>query len=333
MQRSPNFRDGIFQNPVPTRMQSENFSFWKLMREFIRRTDGRVPQNIIPVVPVDINDFSKNNKGVRANWLGHSSVLIEIDGIIILTDPVFSERTSPFSFGGTKRFDYSSHYDNEDIPVPDIVIISHDHYDHLDRKAVLKYKGKTVHFVMPLGVGAHFDRWGFSSEQYTELDWHDEFLWGDQLKITTTPARHFTGRGLSDRYKTLWASWVIKTKSNAVFFSGDSGYFPGFKEIGKQYGPFDLCILECGQYNENWPYIHMAPEETVQAHLDLQGNLLLPVHWGKFKLSLHHWTEPVERALKAARENGCSVTTPRIGEQIIVGKYTPQEHWWTKIVD
>ncbi|HCR90261.1 MAG TPA: hypothetical protein DIW50_07335 [Prolixibacteraceae bacterium] len=331
IKKSPNFRDGVFQNPVPTDVQGENFSFWKVMREFTRKAEGRTPEKAIPAIPIDKNTFSKENKGIRVNWLGHSTTLIEIDGVIILTDPVFSERTSPFSFVGTKRFDSTFHYDIENLPQPDLVIISHDHYDHLDRKTVLKLKGKNVHFVMPLGVGAHFDRWGFLPDQYTELDWNGEFLWQGKLKITTTPARHFTGRGLTDRFKTLWASWVLKTETSSVFFSGDSGYFPGFKDIGNQHGPFDLCIVECGQYNDGWPYIHMAPEETAQAHLDLQGKLLLPIHWGKFKLSLHHWTDPVERVLKAASSNGSQVTTPKIGEQIIVGEYTPQANWWKEI--
>ncbi|MDX9880742.1 MAG: MBL fold metallo-hydrolase [Prolixibacteraceae bacterium] len=331
IKKSPNFRDGIFQNPVRTSMQGENFSFWAVMREFIRKTKGRTPGKAVPAVPVDKNLVSRENKGIRVIWLGHSTTLIEMDGVLVLTDPVFSERTSPFSFAGTRRFDSVFHYDIENLPEPDLVIISHDHYDHLDRKTVLKLKDKKAHFVMPLGVGAHFDRWGFSSDRYTELDWDGEFLWQNKLKITATPARHFTGRGLTDRFKTLWASWVLKSGDSSVFFSGDSGYFLGFKDIGSRFGPFDLCILECGQYNDGWPYIHMAPEETAQAHLDLKGKLLLPVHWGKFRLSLHHWTEPVERILKAASANGSRVTTPRIGEQIIIGKHTPQINWWSEI--
>lgn len=328
IQKSPNFKNGVFQNPIPTTVQSDEFSFWEVMREFSRKDQGRVPASPIKVMPIDKSSFSKSHKGIRVNWLGHSSLIIEIDGIVIWTDPVFSERTSPFSFGGTKRFDYSRHYEIDDLPEPDLVIISHDHYDHLDRKAVLKLKNKKAHFIMPLGVGAHFDRWGFTPSQYTELDWNSEFSFDSNLNITATPARHFTGRGLTDRNKTLWASWVIKTDSSSVFFSGDSGYFPGFKTIGEQHGPFDLCIMECGQYNQNWPYIHMAPEESVQAHVDLKGKQMLPIHWGKFKLSLHPWTEPVERALKAAEKSGCTLTTPQIGEQIIVGEYTPQECWW-----
>lgn len=328
IQKSPNFKNGVFQNLIPTTVQSEDFSFWKVMREFTRKDQGRVPLNPIQVKAIDKNKFSKNHKGIRVNWLGHSSLIIEIDGIIILTDPVFSERTSPFSFGGTKRFDYSRQFKIEDLPEPDLVIVSHDHYDHLDRKAVSKLKHSKAHFIMPLGVGAHFDRWGFSPDQYTELDWNGEISFENDLKITATPARHFTGRGLTDRNKTLWASWVIKTENSSVFFSGDSGYFPGFKDIGDQYGPFDLCIIECGQYNPSWPYIHMAPEESVQAHVDLKGKLMLPIHWGKFKLSLHSWTEPVERALNAAKKTGSILTTPQIGEQIIIDNRTPQEYWW-----
>lgn len=330
VKQSPNFKDGRFQNPVPTDLQTDEFSFWKMMREFPRTDQGRIPAQPISVEPVASNAFGNSKSGIRICWLGHSTALMEIDGVLILTDPVFSERTSPFSFGGTKRFDYSFHYDVENLPQPDIIIISHDHYDHLDRKSVLKYRNTNVHFVMPLGVGAHFERWGFPSSQITELDWWEKFNWSKQLTITATPARHFTGRGMFDRYQTLWASWAIKSENNSIFFSGDSGYFPGFKEIGKQLGPFDICLMECGQYNQMWPFIHMSPEESVQAHIDLGGKILLPIHWGKFKLSLHPWIEPIERALIAANKNNCVVTTPRIGEQVIVGEYLPQEHWWTE---
>lgn len=327
---SPNYKNGVFQNPIPTRMQQENVSFVKIMREFLRDEKSRIPQQSIPVVKINKQDFNKTNKGIRTNWLGHSSLLFEIDGTTILTDPVFSERTSPFTWMGTKRFEYTYQYDVKDLPTPDVIIISHDHYDHLDYATIMKFKKLNVHFVMPLGVGAHFDRWGFSPDRYTELDWWQEYQING-LTITATPSRHFTGRGLSDRFKTLWASWAIKNNQHSVFFSGDSGYFPGFKEIGKKLGPFDLCAIECGQYNEAWPYIHMAPEESVQAFIDLQGKLLLPIHWAKFKLSLHSWQEPIDRALKAAKEQNCTVTTPRIGEQIRIGEYTPQECWWNKI--
>lgn len=328
IKKSKNFSNGVFQNLVPTKVQGEDFSFWKVMVEYFRQEEGRTPNKAIPVIPVENDLFVKNDAEIRAVWLGHSTTLVSIDGVLILTDPMFSERTSPFSFGGSRHFDYTHRYDIENLPCPDLVIISHDHYDHLDRKTVLKLKSKNVHFVVPLGVGAHLDRWGVAASQYTELDWGDRFLWQDRLTIIAAPARHFSGRGLTDRNKTLWASWVIKTQKSSVFFSGDSGYFPGFKNIGDQYGPFDLCILECGQYNEGWPSIHMSPEETAQAHLDLQGRLLLPVHWGKFRLSLHHWTEPVLRVLKAASANGSSVATPRIGEPVIVGAPIPQEKWW-----
>lgn len=325
---SPNFKEGVFQNTVPTRLQTDEFSFWTMAKEFTKTEGGRVPSGAVRVEPIAADAFRRESSGIRICWLGHSSALIEVDGVLILTDPVFSERTSPFSFGGTKRFDYSFHFDVENLPQPDVIIISHDHYDHLDRKSVLKYKNKPVHFIMPLGVGAHFERWGFSANQYTELDWWDTYQWNEKLTITATPARHFTGRGLLDRNKTLWASWGIKTNEHAVFFSGDSGYFPGFKEIGEKLGPFDICLMECGQYNKMWPFIHMTPEESVQAFVDLRGKVMLPIHWGKFKLSLHPWTESIERALLAAKTQNCTLTTPRIGEQIVYDEYLPQEMWW-----
>ena len=218
----------------------------------------------------------------------------------------------------------------EDLPPIDAVLLSHDHYDHLDYPSILKLKEKVGHFFVPLGLGSHLKHWGLAESKITELDWWQEIQFFN-LTFVCTPAQHFSGRGLSDRNKTLWASWVILTDKTRLFFSGDSGYFDGFTKIGNQYGPFDICLLECGQYNERWQEIHMMPEETLQAHLDLKGKILIPIHWGAFNLALHTWTEPPERLLKAARAHPeVIISTPIIGQTVNLSAPIPQTTWWRR---
>ena len=233
-----------------------------------------------------------------------------------------------FSFMGPKHFDYSHRTGLDELPDIDAVILSHDHYDHLDYETMLILKEKVDHFYMPLGVGAHFEKWGFDKDQIHELDWWDSIAFNDHLNFTLTPTRHFSGRGFSDRNKTLWGSWVIRGEENKIFFGGDSGYFSGFKEIGDRLGPFDLTFLESGAYNENWAQIHMMPEETVQASIDLGGQVLMPIHWGKFNLSLHPWKEPIQRLTSKAEELNVQVATPEVGELMIISKNIPQKRWW-----
>jgi L-ascorbate metabolism protein UlaG (beta-lactamase superfamily) len=323
---SNNFRDDKFHNLVTTQMKTFTPEMGKASLEYFSGKQYREPEIPLPTVSVDAKAIGETDN-LKITWLGHSTCLIEIDGKIILTDPVFSERASPFSFMGPKRFASELPIKLEELPNIDVVLISHDHYDHLDHQSILTLKEKTSRFYVPLGVGGHLQRWGVAAEKIIELDWWEERSIGG-LTLAATPTRHFSGRGLK-RDRTLWASWVIMGEKSRVYFGGDSGYFDGFKQIGQKYGPFDITMLESGAYNEAWPEIHMMPEQTVQAHIDLQGKLLLPIHWGKFNLALHAWTEPIERLLKKAAEHqSLSVATPLIGEAVLPGAHLTQTRWW-----
>jgi len=313
---SPNFKDGKFQNLVPTPMSGENTSMWKNGLKFLKKDGDREPNTVIETIKFDKEDFLKKDNGIAMAWFGHSSLILNINGTIILTDPVFSETASPVSFMGVKRFNYTNQFEVEDMPIIDVVLISHDHYDHLDYQTILKLKDKVKKFYVPLGVAAHLIHWGVAEEKIVELDWWDKTEWSDSLQFIATPSRHFSGRKGIDKDNTLWCSWVIKSGNSNVYYSGDSGYGDHFKQIGEKFGPFDLTMMECGQYNEGWPYIHMMPEQSVQAHVDLKGKTMVPIHWGKFNLSLHKWTEPLERAKKQAETLSVELLTPIPGQII-----------------
>jgi len=326
---SPNYGKGKFKNSVSTDMNPSNKLMFRAITSFIKGDKRRKPEKPLPNLPIDKELLNNPVEGVGVTWLGHSTYILTINGIKVLVDPVLSKRAAPFSFSGPKAFPYTNPYPPEDLPTTDILLVTHDHYDHLDYKTILELQGsgKIKHVITTLGVGAHLEKWGVAPGRITELDWW-ETTERNGLVFTATPSRHFSGRGLGNRFSTLWASFVIKSKSGNLFIGGDSGYYEGFREIGEKFGPFDLTILECGQYGEAWPYIHMMPEQTVRAHLDLKGKVLLPVHWGKFSLSLHPWTEPVERLLKSAEENDADVVTPKIGETFFLGGELPGEKWW-----
>jgi L-ascorbate metabolism protein UlaG (beta-lactamase superfamily) len=208
------------------------------------------------------------------------------------------------------------------------VLITHDHYDHLDYETILQLKNINTEFFVPLGLGAHLEKWGISTANITEAEWWDEFRFNEEILFACVPMRHFSGRGIADRNKTLWAGWVIKSEKYTIIHTGDSGYGAHFKKIGEEYGPFDLTMIECGQYNEGWPYIHMMPEETVQAHIDMNGKFLLPIHWGRFNLSLHAWTDPVERALQASNEAKINLITPLPGQVVTLYESIRYYEWW-----
>lgn len=324
--QSVNFKDSKFHNTHSVGVSSSGRGIFKATLDYFTGQQQREPEAALPSQQLSVDQLGKSQE-LRITWLGHSTNLIEIDSQIILTDPVFGERVSPFSFMGPKRFASELPIQPQNLPQLDAVIISHDHYDHLDYRTILELKDKTKKFYVPLGVGGHLKHWGISEEKIIELDWWESHNTGS-LNIVATPSQHFSGRGLI-RNKTLWASWVIEGKTEKVFFGGDSGYFDGFKTIGNKYGPFDITLLESGAYNKAWADIHMIPEQTVQAHIDLQGKLLLPIHWAKFNLSLHAWTEPIERLLVAAEKAGVQVTTPLQGEQIVL-QSPPLRHWWAE---
>ena len=304
--------------------------FWRsLVRQFTG-SEQRVPVAPLPVVMGDVARFTTAPaSGLRVTWLGHSSVLIEIDGYRVLVDPVLSQRASPSEWVGPKRF-HPAPLGVRELPPLDVVLHTHDHYDHLDmrvlRAIVAAPAQANVAYVTSLGVGAHLERWGVPRARITELDWTEAARIGE-LTLTACPARHFSGR-LFKRDQTLWSSWVIAGPSHRVFHSGDTGFFDGFTEIGAKYGPFDLTMVKIGAYDELWPDIHLTPEDAVRAHGMLRGQLLLPIHWGTFNLAFHSWDEPIERLLVAADAAGAQVVTPRPGAWIEPATAGTTDHWW-----
>jgi L-ascorbate metabolism protein UlaG (beta-lactamase superfamily) len=324
--KSANFRDGTFQNRIETPAIAENTSYVKLMSEFFftKKVD-REPLRPLPAQKTDLKSLPADKPTLI--WFGHSSYLISIGGKKILADPVFSERASPVQYAGPKSYPGTMLYKIEDFPDLDVVVISHDHYDHLDYNSILTLKEKTKLFCVGLGVGEHLEHWGVKPEQIREFDWWEgeEVLTG--IKLTSTPARHFSGRGFS-RNRTLWSSFVLETGGYKLFIGGDSGFDESFKEIGEKYGPFDLAMLECGQYDPKWPYIHMDPEETVKAALGLNTKVFMPVHWGKFTLANHPWRDPIRKAVKYANAYGAKITAPQIGQPVFLDEAMPFADWW-----
>ncbi|MFJ8311608.1 MULTISPECIES: MBL fold metallo-hydrolase [unclassified Streptomyces] len=335
IRRSPNFADGVFQNPegARTRPSGSTLEFAKLFFEKEQRV-RRAPTGNIPVYPTTLADIAKPPvTGLRLTWMGHSSVLAEIDGRRVLFDPVWGERCSPFPFAGPKRL--------HPVPVPlaslgpvDVVVISHDHYDHLDLPTIRALAGTGTVFVVPLGVGAHLEHWGVPVDRMHELDWN-ESVKVNGITLTATPARHFCGRGLRNQQHTLWASWAVTGPEHRIYHSGDTGYFGGFRDIGAEHGPFDATMIQVGAYSEFWPDIHMTPAEGLRAHLDLQGGaphgVTMPIHWGTFNLALHAWAEPGEWSMDAAAEAGQALATPRPGEPFEPAGALPTDPWWRAV--
>lgn len=324
---SPNYRNGSFQNLSKTNAMAEDASFFKTLREFLNKPKNVMPPGILPSVATNLKQLGREEAVVI--WFGHSSYLLSLCGTTILVDPVFSGNAAPVSFM-VRAFKGADVYTADDFPEIDVLLLTHDHYDHLDYKTVLQLKGRVKHVCCSLGVGAHLQHWGFDAARITELDWWEGYE-GQEISLTATPGRHFSGRGLK-RGQTLWSSFVLQTKDHTLFLGGDSGYDAHFKAIGDKYGPFDLAILEAGQYNVSWPNIHMMPEETVQAALDLNAKALLPVHWGKFSLAMHAWDEPIGRIIKTAATLGLPVATPLIGEPLHIGTPVAENRWWEGVV-
>lgn len=288
------------------------------------------PADTKPAGPVPVQALSRaqllaapNNTMFR---LGHSTVLLKLRDVFWITDPVFAERASPVQWAGPQRF-HQPPIGIEELPPIKAVILSHDHYDHLDRTAIRKLAGKAEHFLTPRGVGDTLIEWGVPAAKVQQLDWWESTT-VDGIELVATPSQHFSGRGLFDGNRTLWASWIIMDADLRVFFSGDSGYFDGFKSIGEQYGPFDVTLLETGAYDVNWPGVHMQPEETLQAHIDLRGRWLLPIHNGTFDLAMHAWHEPFDRIVALAGAQGVAISTPQMGEAVSLRHTHGGQRWW-----
>lgn len=323
---SHNYKQGQFQNPVPTSVMEIGLGAFRMFFKFLFKPADCFPPE--PVPSVKTNLFTLPDDKTTIVWFGHSSYLIKTGGKTILVDPVFSGYVSPFK-GMNKAFKGSNVYGVNDIPPIDILLITHDHYDHLDYETILKLKSKTALVCTSLGVASHLTYWGYEEAVIKELDWHQS-LSVNEIKLTALPARHFSGR-TTKRDQTLWSAFVLETRQHKLFLGGDSGYATHFKEIGEAYGPFDLAMLECGQYNIAWHDIHMLPEETAQAAIDVKANVLMPVHWGKFSISLHPWNEPIHRVVAKTKELNIKMTTPVIGELVVVDEYYPDKAWWEEV--
>ena len=317
--------NGTFENLAPVHGLSFADGLKGMWHFLMDKSAESVPDIAIPLQPLTRDELlvAADNTLWR---LGHSTVLIKLAGKFWITDPVFTERASPFSFAGPKRF-HQPPIASADLPPLEAVILSHDHYDHLDKATVLALAAHTRWFLTPLGVGDRLQAWGIPAAKIRQLDWWQSTQL-DAVTFTATPAQHFSGRSLSDRNRTLWASWVIAAPQAKLFFSGDSGYFDGFKAIGEHFGPFDLTLIENGAYDQAWAGVHMQPEQSLQAHRDLGGKWLVPIHNGTFDLALHAWREPLERISALAEAQQVNISTPRFGEPVDIMQPQSRAAWW-----
>ena len=328
--KSKQFRNDKFNNYKP----SPDWGFLKMfpiMWDFLVTNNDRKPDIELPTQKVDFNQITNaNSDELKVTWIGHSSQIINIDGKIVLTDPIFENKTA---FMGPSRYNGDVPLNIDDLPEIDLVLITHNHYDHLNSYTIENIHPKVTQFAVPLLVGAELEKMGVPREKIIELDWWEEITLFDNFIIVFTPTQHFSGRGIFDRDETLWGSYVVQGPHHKIYFSGDSGYFKGFKEIGEKYGPFDYTFLECGAYNEKWRFVHMFPEETAQAHIDLKGKVMQPIHWGTFDLALHSWYDPMKRVAKAADSLGIQLSTPIVGETITIDENLMTHKWWETVLN
>ncbi|MCA8830368.1 MBL fold metallo-hydrolase [Hymenobacter pini] len=319
-----NFQEGRFQNLGGVRFNLGEAPMGKMLLDFLRKPRTVTPSRLLPTVRTNLHQPATSLPTII--WFGHSSYLIQARGLNILVDPVFSGAASPVPFA-VKAYPGADAYTVADLPPIDVLVLTHDHYDHLDYATVAQLRSNVAQVVTPLGVGGHLQVWGYQPEQITELNWHETAEPAPGVRLTATPAQHMSGRSLAPQ-RTLWASYVLQLDAYRLFLGGDSGYGPHFRAIGQQYGPFDVALLENGQYNLSWQSIHCLPEETALAAQDLGARLLLPVHWAKFTLAYHPWNEPIQLVLKAADAAGLPVTVPRIGQPYTLGTPPLREEWW-----
>jgi L-ascorbate metabolism protein UlaG (beta-lactamase superfamily) len=324
MRNSPQYADGVFHNAAPPVLLAEGVGYGGLLREMLFGENRRLRRPAGPIPLVTPPDAAST--GLHVTWYGHASALIEIDGARVLCDPVWSERVSPAQFAGPRRL-HEPPVALGSLPPVDAIVISHDHYDHLDRATVIDLvRTQTAPFLVPLGIGAHLERWNVPAARIIELDW-GEHADVAGLRLTASPAQHFSGRTLT-RNDTLWTSWVVTGPTRRVFYSGDSGYFDGYAAIGAEHGPFDAALIQIGAYDPAWPDIHMTPEQGVATALDLRAKLLVPVHWATFNLALHPWTEPADRVWREAKAHDVALAVPRPGERVDVDDPPAVDGWW-----
>ncbi len=325
-----NYEDGKFVNPNNASVNMSIGNFYRMIKAYIGPNPNTTPVSNIAVEKVDSLTLTTTNF-TNLVWFGHSTFLLQLEGKNILIDPMFGEVPAPYPFLGNKRFSEELPIEIQKLPQIDAVILSHDHYDHLDYESIKKLNSKVKQFFVPLGVGAHLKKWGIDESRIQELNWWDTTTL-DSIEFVCTPAQHFSGRGLTDGGSTLWGGWIIKSDSSNIFFSGDTGYSSHFKAIGKKYGPFDMALMECGQYNDLWSEIHMMPEETAQAAKDVRAEKMIPIHWGAFKLALHDWRDPIRRVTNKAEELDVTVISPKIGEMVNIHQVEPKpDKWWRNV--
>lgn len=320
------YSGGRFHNLSVTPNFTNGANMFTALSDFLKPHPGRYPQVPMPVIKPNFSELNKNENIII--WFGHSTIYLQLNGISILSDPIFNSGIGPLN-SRMKAFRGTEIFKTEDLPDIDYLLITHDHWDHLDYDTVIKLKNKTGKIITGLGTGAHLEYWGFPAEKIIEADWDEKLLETKNLKINSWFARHFSGRGFK-RNQNIWLSFIIQTPGMKIYLGGDSGYDEHFKQAGEKFGPFDLAILENGQYNLNWQYIHMMPEEVIEAGKDLKSRHILPVHWGKFSLAFHPWNDPVNRVIAEAEKQNSSLILPQIGEIIYLDKLDEYENtiWW-----
>jgi len=330
-QKSSSHWDGkVFVNQVPVDMEVGFKDLPGMLKKRFVSKVAREPEFPIPVKPFDSEAFNSNPGQPKFIWYGHAVLLLQLNRNNLLIDPIFGPSASPIAPFGVKRFSKKTLDIIDQLPPIDAVLISHDHYDHLDYASIKKIKSKVDTWFVAMGVSRHLERWGVSANQITEFDWWKAIDF-DTIKITFTPSRHFSGRGLTDRFKSLWGGWVFQTKDHSIYWSGDGGYGDHFKTMNAKFGPFDWAFMECGQYNEMWHHLHLFPEESAQAAIDSGAKVAIPVHWGGFALAMHSWKEPVEKFVAKAEQEQLPVCTPEIGAVITLGTEPTTERWYAEL--
>ncbi|MCX2743266.1 MBL fold metallo-hydrolase [Mangrovivirga sp. M17] len=328
--QSDNWDGDKFINQSKTTMDINLSTIPKLLKQNFTNRKERRPEKPIAVNTFDFETFHSSEQDPKFIWYGHSVLMVNINGIKLLIDPMFGSDAAPISPFGSKRFSNDTLLIIDSLPDFDAILITHDHYDHLDLDSISKLKSKCSTWMVALGVSRHLESWGIPSSQITEFDWWDKIIF-KEIELTFTPSRHFSGRGLFDRAKSLWGGWVIKSQNHSIYWSGDGGYDDHFEEIGAEMGPFDIGFMECGQYNKHWHQIHMYPEEAVKAAMVSKSKLAVPVHWGAFALALHSWKDPVKRFTKEAALKGLPFYIPSPGEVFNTEINKPQNNWWKEI--